>query len=141
MNFTVASKPEATFFVATRGVFFYNSNDENMKTEKDMSMEIFTSIERSQKLETAFSVFVKSIVNECLGEVKREILDIQKAQIRKEEKRNPDPEVYMTRKEVMALLKRCDSTMTKWSRRGYLVPKSIGGKYLYKKSDVMKLVK
>ena len=47
---------------------------------------------------------------------------------------------YMTRKEVMTLLKRCDSTMTKWAKRGYLVPCCVGGKYLYRKSDVMKLV-
>jgi len=46
----------------------------------------------------------------------------------------------MTRKEVMTLLKRCDSTMTKWAKRGYLVPCCVGGKYLYRKSDVMKLV-
>ena len=47
---------------------------------------------------------------------------------------------YMTRKEVMTLLKRCDSTMTKWAKRGYLVPCCVEGKYLYRKSDVMKLV-
>ena len=36
-------------------------------------------------------------------------------------------EEWMTRKEVMALLKRCDSTMTKWARRGYLVPSMVEG--------------
>ena len=46
----------------------------------------------------------------------------------------------MTRKEVMALLKRCDSTMTKWSRRGYLVPSMVGGKHLYRKTDVMRIL-
>lgn len=34
----------------------------------------------------------------------------------------PSPEEWMTRKEVMTILKRCDSTMTKWARRRYLVP-------------------
>lgn len=33
-------------------------------------------------------------------------------------------EEWMTRKEVMTLLRRCDSTMTKWARRGYLVHKA-----------------
>lgn len=50
-------------------------------------------------------------------------------------------EEYLTRKEVMAILKRCDSTMTKWARTGYLEPVRIGGKYLYRKSDVEKLMK
>ncbi len=52
----------------------------------------------------------------------------------------PSPEEWMTRKEVMALLKRCDSTMTKWSRRGYLVPSMVGGKHLYRKTDVMRIL-
>jgi len=47
---------------------------------------------------------------------------------------------YYTRKEVMALLKRCDSTMTKWAHSGYLVPVRVGGKHLYRKSDVDKLI-
>ena len=47
---------------------------------------------------------------------------------------------YYTRKEVMALLKRCDSTMTKWAHAGYLVPVRVGGKHLYRKSDVDKLI-
>ena len=37
---------------------------------------------------------------------------------------------YYTRKKVMTLLKRCDSTMTKWAKRGYLVPVRVGGKHL-----------
>ncbi|MBR1510384.1 MAG: helix-turn-helix domain-containing protein [Bacteroidales bacterium] len=52
----------------------------------------------------------------------------------------PSPEEWMTRKEVMTLLKRCDSTMTKWSRRGYLVPSMVGGKHLYRKADVMRIL-
>ena len=44
----------------------------------------------------------------------------------------PSPEEWMTRKEVMTLLKRCDSTMTKWARWGYLVPSMVGGKHLYR---------
>ncbi len=49
-------------------------------------------------------------------------------------------EEYYTRPEVMSILRRCDSTLTKWSRRGYLVPVLVGGKYLYKKADVMKIL-
>ena len=52
----------------------------------------------------------------------------------------PSPEEWMTRKEVMALLKRCDSTMTKWARRGYLAPATVGGKHLYRKADVMHIL-
>ena len=49
-------------------------------------------------------------------------------------------EEWMTRKEVMTLLRRCDSTMTKWARRGYLVPSMVGGKHLYRKTDVMRIL-
>lgn len=49
-------------------------------------------------------------------------------------------EEWMTRKEVMTLLRRCDSTMTKWARRGYLVPSMVGGKHLYRKADVMRIL-
>lgn len=47
---------------------------------------------------------------------------------------------YYTRKEVMTLLKRCDSTMTKWAKRGYLVPVRVGGKHLYRKADVDRII-
>ena len=49
-------------------------------------------------------------------------------------------EEWMTRKEVMTLLRRCDSTMTKWARRGYLVPSMVSGKHLYRKADVMRIL-
>lgn len=52
----------------------------------------------------------------------------------------PSPEEWMPRKEVMTLLKRCDSTMTKWARRGYLVPSMVGGKHLYRKADLMRIL-
>ena len=52
----------------------------------------------------------------------------------------PSPEEWMTRKEVMTLLKRCDSTMTKWAHRGYLAPSMVGGKHLYRKADVMRIL-
>ena len=42
--------------------------------------------------------------------------------------------------EGILLLKRCDSTMTKWARRGYLVPSMVGGKHLYRKADVMRIL-
>ncbi len=87
--------------------------------------------EFSRHLSAAMYSLIKEIVTAVVAEMKEQ---------------NPEPpqpstdsQGYMTRKEVMALLKRCDSTMTKWSKRGYLVPCCIGGKYLYRKEDVMKL--
>ena len=52
----------------------------------------------------------------------------------------PFYKMWVTRKEVMTILKRCDSTMTKWARRGYLVPSMVGGKHLYRKADVMRIL-
>lgn len=49
-------------------------------------------------------------------------------------------EDFFTRKEVMKLLRRCDSTLSKWARSGYLRPIRIGGKYLYRKQDVERIL-
>ena len=65
----------------------------------------------------------------------REMNDAEKA-----ESSSAGEDDYYTRKEVMTLLKRCDSTMTKWAKCGYLVPVRIGGKYLYRKADIDKLI-
>lgn len=50
-------------------------------------------------------------------------------------------DIYYTRAEVKKILKRCDSTLTKWATSGYLVPCYVGGKYLYRKSDVDVILK
>lgn len=49
-------------------------------------------------------------------------------------------EEYLTRDEVMAITKRCGSTLTKWASAGTLKPIRLGCKYLYKKSDVIKIL-
>ena len=107
------------------------------KIQLEMVAESMTD-DFSRHLCAAISCFVREIVQEVIAEMEEQGLAAKRE--------NPLPEAYpqgqeyMTRKEVMTLLKRCDSTMTKWAKRGYLVPCCVGGKYLYRKSDVMKLV-
>ena len=67
------------------------------------------------------------------------ITKYQQTIVRRKAAEKPQEE-WMTRKEVMTLLRRCDSTMTKWARRGYLVPSMVGGKHLYRKADVMRIL-
>ena len=92
----------------------------------------------SLHLSAAIGCLVRETVKEVVAEMEEQRLAA------KRERQMPESmqqeQEYMTRKEVMTLLKRCDSTMTKWAKRGYLVPCCVGGKYLYRKSDVMKLV-
>ena len=90
----------------------------------------------SRHLSAAIGCLVRETVKEVVAEMEEQRLAA------KRERQMPESmqQEYMTRKEVMTLLKRCDSTMTKWAKRGYLVPCCVGGKYLYRKSDVMKLV-
>ena len=90
----------------------------------------------SRHLGAAIYCFVNEIVKEVVEELKGQTTVAKNQSVAS----MPEDQEYMTRKEVMRLLKRCDSTMTKWARRGYLVPCCVGGKYLYRKSDVMKLV-
>ena len=92
----------------------------------------------SRHLSGAIGCLVRETVKEVVAEMEEQRMAA------KRERQMPESmqqeQEYMTRKEVMTLLKRCDSTMTKWAKRGYLVPCCVGGKYLYRKSDVMKLV-
>ena len=107
------------------------------KIQLEMVAESMTD-DFSRHLSAAIGCLVRETVKEVVAEMEE-----QRVAAKRE---NPIPEghsqqqEYMTRKEVMTLLKRCDSTMTKWAKRGYLVPCCVGGKYLYRKSDVMKLV-
>ena len=91
----------------------------------------------SRHLSAAIWCLVRETVKEVVAEMEEQRVAAKRENPTHEEHSQQE---YMTRKEVMALLKRCDSTMTKWAKRGYLVPCCVGGKYLYRKSDVMKLV-
>lgn len=92
----------------------------------------------SRHLSAAIGCLVRETVKEVVAEMEEQRMAAKRENPTHEE--HPHQQEYMTRKEVMTLLKRCDSTMTKWAKRGYLVPCCVGGKYLYRKSDVMKLV-
>lgn len=91
-------------------------------------------------LDELMAQMVNAIAEQFMEEVKEEILSMKRSELLAERDAASSGE-FMTRKDVMKLLKRCDSTLTKWARKGYLVPLFIGGKYLYRKSDVMKLMK
>ena len=92
----------------------------------------------SRHLSAAIGCLVRETVKEVVAEMEEQRVAAKRENPTHEE--HPQQQEYMTRKEVMTLLKRCDSTMIKWAKRGYLVPCCVGGKYLYRKSDVMKLV-
>lgn len=92
----------------------------------------------SRHLSAAIGCLVRETVKEVVAEMEEQRMATKRENPTHEE--HSQHQEYMTRKEVMTLLKRCDSTMTKWAKRGYLVPCCVGGKYLYRKSDVMKLV-
>lgn len=86
------------------------------------------------------SMVCYTVAHDDLIDFAHEIIRQTKDETNAELMNQPTSEEYYTRKEVMALLKRCDSTMTKWARAGYLVPVRIGGKHLYRKSDVERLI-
>ena len=47
-----------------------------------------------------------------------------------------EPETYLTRKQVCELLHVDQSTLFNWKNRGKLIPIGIGGRVLYKRSDI-----
>lgn len=46
----------------------------------------------------------------------------------------------LTRTEVKNLFHVCDSTITKWAAKKYLVPVRVGGKTMFRKDDVQRII-
>lgn len=57
-----------------------------------------------------------------------------------EERKNAEEVAAMSRNEVAAKLCVSHATLWRWARDGYLVPKKIGRRVLYLKSDVERLI-
>lgn len=64
--------------------------------------------------------------------------------LREEEKTNLEQgegmNEFLTKKEVMALLGVCDTTLWLWAKNNYLKPVKAGRKVLYRKSDVQRFL-
>ena len=62
----------------------------------------------------------------------------------KEEERKHQQEAadsgLLTRAEVKELFHVCDSTITKWAARTYLVPVRVGGTTMFRKEDVRRII-
>lgn len=73
----------------------------------------------------------------------KDLLEFADALIRKakeaamEESFEREKQEYLRGEEVQRLCKVCASTLVKWKAKGYLVPVTVGGKNLWRKSDVM----
>ena len=50
-------------------------------------------------------------------------------------------EECIDKEEVKALLRVCDTTLWKWSKRGKLVPQKVGSRNIYRKSDVLAVLR
>ena len=136
-NIAAVSKVEAAFSYGMKksGIIKNFTEMDRRKIQMEMVAERMND-DFSRHLSAAIGCLVRETVKEVVAEMEEQRVAA------KRERQMPESmqQEYMTRKEVMTLLKRCDSTMTKWAKRGYLVPCCVGGKYLYRKSDVMKLV-
>lgn len=76
------------------------------------------------------SITPEQLQNAILQGVKSQIEDLKKTFQPKE------PEIYLTRKEVSELLKVDYSTLHNWKHKGKLCPLAIGGRVLYKRTDI-----
>ena len=98
-----------------RGFLRVRELDDKVEVVNDTKKkEVIVTFWRESNQENKLSGKIKDIVNFCT--------------------------VPRTAQEIMTLLRRCDSTMTKWARRGYLVPSMVGGKHLYRKADLMRIL-
>ena len=137
-NIAAVSKLEAAFSYGAMksGGIKIKCKMDRRKIQMEMVAESMND-DFSRHLSAAIGCLVRETVKEVVAEMEEQRLAAKRERQMPESMQQQE---YMTRKEVMALLKRCDSTMTKWAKRGYLVPCCVGGKYLYRKSDVMKLI-
>ena len=138
-NIAAVSRSEAAFSYGAEksGIIKIKRKMDRRKIQMAMVTESMND-DFSRHLCAAISSLVRETVQVAIAEMEEQGLAAKRENPMLQA--HPQEQEYMTRKEVMTLLKRCDSTMTKWAKRGYLVPCSVGGKYLYRKSDVMKLV-
>ena len=138
-NIAAVSKLGAAFsYGAIKSSVIKNFTEmDRRKIQMEMAAESMND-DFSRHLSAAIGCLVRETVKEVVAEMEEQRVAAERENPTHEE--HSQQQEYMTRKEVMTLLKRCDSTMTKWAKRGYLVPCCVGGKYLYRKSDVMKLV-
>ena len=137
----INSNRYAPFLLITNSFKIYYKELNNFSL--DTSVKLFT-IELMGKIELPSMANTSTV---CYTISHDDLIDfanviIQKSQeVAEQQSANHESqEEYLTRKEVMAIMKRCDSTMTKWARTGYLEPVRVGGKHLYRKSDVEKLM-
>ena len=49
-------------------------------------------------------------------------------------------ETYLTRLETCEFLKVDQATLWRWAKRGYLMPIEVGGKRMYRKSDLQRIL-
>ena len=52
---------------------------------------------------------------------------------------NPSPDSLISKAKACEILDRCDSTLSKWAKRGILIPIRRGGSLYYRLGDVMKI--
>jgi hypothetical protein len=71
--------------------------------------------------------FVNFMINKTKSEIEAEVI-AQKA------------ERYVPRLEACNILKVDQSTLFRWAKRGYLVPIEVGGKRMYKLSDLQRIL-
>lgn len=71
--------------------------------------------------------FAKNLISQTKTELEAEIIAQQ-------------AESYKTRLETCDFLKVDQSTLFRWSKRGYLTPVEIGGKRMYRMSDLKRIL-
>jgi len=77
------------------------------------------------------------------AEQMREVIDytIAKTKLEFEAKQEPEQEQYLTRKQTAEKLKMDISSLWRWAKMGYLTPVPVGGKRMYRLSDIEKILK
>lgn len=71
--------------------------------------------------------FAKFLISETKTELEAEVIAAK-------------AETYLTRLETCDFLKVDQSTLFRWAKRGYLIPVEVGGKRMYRSSDLKRIL-
>lgn len=105
---------------------------EVFKTSKFINMNLQDLINSGQPIIITVGLleletFAKNLISQTKTELEAEVIAQQN-------------ESYKTRLETCDFLKVDQSTLFRWSKRGYLMPVEVGGKRMYRMSDLKRIL-
>ena len=93
-----------------------------------------------ENTETGIIILNQDNMPELAGQIARLVLDgMSRTHSISFSPENQSPDSLISKAKACEILDRCDSTLSKWAKRGILIPIRRGGSLYYRLGDVMKI--